>query len=322
MAQQKNFYDILGVSRDASDKDIKVAFRKLSQKYHPDAPGGDEAKFKEISEAYTTLSNPEKRREYDQMLMFGMPGSGGGSWQSTGGAGWPDIFDSMFNGGGFNVDFGGGADPMGGNPFGGNPFGGRAQRVPRKGKDLTITINVSAHEALTGTERKITYRIPSTSEQASITVRVPEGAVDGGKLRYKRRGDYGQNGAERGDLIVGTRVAEDPIFKRQGADIQMQIPISMTEAALGCTIDVPTPLGKVVRLKVPAGTQTGKKFRFKDLGTKDVRHKDRTGALMVEIKVVVPTNLSSTEKDLLSKLVEEDKRSYRSEIDALLKEKM
>lgn len=321
MAQQKNFYDILGVSRDASDKDIKVAFRKLSQKYHPDAPGGDETKFKEISEAYTTLSNPEKRREYDQMLMYGIPGSGG-NWQSAGSAGWSDIFDSMFNGSGFNVDFGAGADPMGGNPFGGSPFGGRAQRVARKGKDLTITINVSAQEALTGTERKLTYRIPSTSEQVSVTVRVPEGAVDGGKLRYKRRGDYGQNGGERGDLIVVTRVAEDPLYKRQGADICMQVPVSMTEAALGCSIDVPTPLGKVVRLKVPAGTQTGKKFRFKDLGTKDVRHKGRMGALLVEIKVVVPTNLSSAEKDLLTKLAEEDNRSYRSEIDALLKEKM
>ena len=321
MAQQKNFYDILGVSRDASDKDIKVAFRKLSQKYHPDAPGGDETKFKEISEAYTTLSNPEKRREYDQMLMYGMPGSGG-NWQGASSAGWSDILDSMFSGGGFNVDFGGGADPMGGNPFGGSPFGGRAQRVARKGKDLTITVNVSAQEALTGTERKLTYRIPSTSEQVSITVRVPEGAVDGGKLRYKRRGDYGQNGGERGDLIVVTRVGEDPLYKRQGADIYMQVPVSMTEAALGCSIDVPTPLGKVVRLKVPAGTQTGKKFRFKDLGTKDVRHKDRMGALLVEIKVVVPTNLSSAEKDLLTKLSEEDNRSYRSEIDALLKEKM
>ena len=325
MATKKNFYDILGVARDASDRDIKKAFRKLSQKYHPDAPGGDEAKFKEISEAYTTLSNPDKRREYDQMLMFGMPGQGSGPhWQSTSNANWSDIFDSMFNGGGgFNVDFGSaGVGDMGSNPFGADPFSSHARRVPRKGKNLTLTLELSAKDALSGVEKKVTYRIPSNGQTASVTVHVPAGAVDGGKLRYKHRGDFGQDGAERGDLIIITSVAEDPVFKRHGADIHMQLPISMFEAALGCNVDVPTPLGKTVRLRVPAGTQSGKKFRFKQMGAPDVQHKGRTGALLVEIKVMVPTHLSDSEKTALTQLKSLDTRNYRKDIDSIAEERI
>ena len=146
---------------------------------------------------------------------------------------------------------------------------------------------------------KVTYRIPSTGEQQTITVSVPAGAVDGGKLRYKRRGEYGVAGGERGDLVVTTHVEEHPLFKRKGADVTMEVPISVYEAALGCTVDVPTPGGATVRLKVPAGTQTGKKFRFKEMGAPDVKHRGRTGALLVEIKVQVPTNLSDDERSRL-----------------------
>ena len=179
MAAGKTFYDILGVSKSASDKEIKSAFRKLAQKYHPDA-GGDEAKFKEISEAYETLSDEKKRKEYDQMLMFGgMPGAGGayggGYGAGAGASGWGDIFDSIFSGNG--------------------AWGSRA----RKGGDLSLTVDVTAEDAFRGVTHKVTYRIPSTGEQQTITVSVPAGAVDGGKLRYKRRGEYGVAGGERGD---------------------------------------------------------------------------------------------------------------------------
>ena len=141
-----------------------------------------------------------------------------------------------------------------------------------------------------------------------------EGAVDGGKLRYKRRGEYGVAGGERGDLVVTTHVEEHPLFKRKGADVTMEVPVSVYEAALGCTVDVPTPGGATVRLKVPAGTQTGKKFRFKEMGAPDVKHRGRTGALLVEIKVQVPTNLSDDECDAMTKLRETDTRDYREKV--------
>ena len=291
MAAGKTFYDILGVSKSASDKEIKSAFRKLAQKYHPDA-GGDEAKFKEISEAYETLSDEKKRKEYDQMLMFGgMPGAGGayggGYGAGAGASGWGDIFDSIFS-------------------------AGRSRA--RKGGDLSLTVDVTAEDAFRGVTHKVTYRIPSTGEQQTITVSVPAGAVDGGKLRYKRRGEYGVAGGERGDLVVTTHVEEHPLFKRKGADVTMEVPISVYEAALGCTVDVPTPGGATVRLKVPAGTQTGKKFRFKEMGAPDVKHRGRTGALLVEIKVQVPTNLSDDERDAMTKLREADTRDYREKV--------
>ena len=220
MAAGKTFYDILGVSKSASDKEIKSAFRKLAQKYHPDA-GGDEAKFKEISEAYETLSDEKKRKEYDQMLMFGgMPGAGGAysGGYGAGASGWGDIFDSIFSGNG-------------------------------------------AWGAFRGVTHKVTYRIPSTGEQQTITVSVPAGAVDGGKLRYKRRGEYGVAGGERGDLVVTTHVEEHPLFKRKGADVTMEVPISVYEAALGCTVDVPTPGGATVRLKVAARVRCSSRSR-------------------------------------------------------------
>ena len=254
MAAGKTFYDILGVSKSASDKEIKSAFRKLAQKYHPDA-GGDEAKFKEISEAYETLSD-EKKRKYDQMLMFGgMPGAGGayggGYGAGAGASGWGDIFDSIFSGNGaWGSDWGSGFAGAAGAAGAG---AGRSRA--RKGGDLSLTVDVSAEDAFRGVTHKVTYRIPSTGEQQTITVSVPAGAVDGGKLRYKRRGEY-----------------------------------------------------------VPAGTQTGKKFRFKEMGAPDVKHRGRTGALLVEIKVQVPTNLSDDERDAMTKLREADTRDYREKV--------
>ena len=309
MAQGKTFYDVLGVSKNATDKEIKSAFRKLAVKYHPDA-GGDEQKFKEISEAYETLSDETKRKQYDQMLMFGgMPGGGGAGYGGAGYAGaaggWGDIFDSIFSGNGaWGSDWGSG--------FGGNA-GGRART--RKGGDLSITIDVSADDAFRGTSRTVTYSVPSTGERQTISVTIPAGAVDGGKIRYKRRGEYGANGGERGDLLVTTHVEEHPLFKRKGADVNMEVPVSAFEAALGCTVDVPTPGGKTVRLKIPAGTQSGKKFRFKEMGAPDVKRRGRTGALLVEIKVEVPTNLTGEERAALETLRDADARSYRDKLE-------
>ncbi|MBE6468834.1 MAG: J domain-containing protein [Coriobacteriaceae bacterium] len=301
MPQVKNFYDVLGVSKDASDAEIKKAFRSLAVKYHPDS-GGDEQKFKEISEAYETLSHPDKRREYDQMLQFGgIPGQGGYAGAAAG-SGWGDIFDNIFRGeGAFTADWGQG-------------FGGARNR-PRRGGDLSLSVDVTAEDAFRGVTHKVTYRIPSTGEQQTISVSVPAGAVNGGKLRYKRRGEYGANGGERGDLVVTTHVAEHPLFKRKGADVVMELPVSVYEAALGCSVEVPTPGGATVRLKVPAGTQSGKTFRFKEMGAPDVKHRGRTGALLVKIAVKVPTSLTDEERGGLEALREADGRDYREKVE-------
>lgn len=311
MATDRNFYDILGVKRDASEDEIKKAFRKLAAKYHPDR-GGDEEKFKEVSEAYNTLSDPQKRKEYDQLLMFGgIPGAGAGgrygTYTTNVGGDWSDIFSSMASGNGafggfdFSTIFGG--------------AGRAASNRPMKGSDLTMSVDVSAEEAFRGATRKATYRVPSTGEEQTLTVKIPAGAVDGGKLRYRGRGEYGENGGERGDLVVTTHVAEHPIFKRKGADVRMELPVSMFEAALGATIDVPTPDGTEVRLKLPAGTQDGKTFRFKDLGAPNVKRKDTRGALYVTVRVKVPTMLSKKERDALEALRDADSRDYREEVE-------
>ncbi len=304
---ERNYYDILGVKRDATDDDIKKAFRKLAAKYHPDA-GGDEAKFKEVSEAYTTLSDKQKRKEYDQLLMFGgIPGAGGyGGYSTNVGGNWQDIFGGM----GGNGDGFGGFDFS--SIFGG--AGGRASR-PTKGQDLTLSIDVTFDEAFSGGTRKVSYRVPSTGAEQSLTVKIPAGAIDGGKLRYRGRGEAGINGGPAGDLVITTHVAEHPVFKRDGADVTMDLPLSMYEAALGTTVDVPTPNGKTVRLKVPAGTQPGKKFRFKDMGAPSVKQKGAMGALYVTVQVKVPESLSDKERDALMTLQAADGRNYREEVE-------
>ena len=313
----KNYYDVLGVKRDATQDEIKKAFRKLAAKYHPDA-GGDEAKFKEVSEAYTTLSDDQKRRDYDQMLLFG--GIPGADFGGSGGRGgryttnvdmdWSQIFNnargdgSGFSGFDFSSIFGGAQ-------------GGPQQPRQNRGGDLNTTIEVPFDDAFNGATRKITYRIPSTGETQQITVKIPAGAVDGGKLRHRGYGEYGVNGGERGDLVITTRVLDSELFHRDGADVRMELPISVFEAALGTQIEVPKPDGSNVRLrlKVPAGTQDGKTFRFRDEGAPDVRNKGRRGALYVTIRVRVPERLTATERQTLEKLRDADTRSYREEVD-------
>ena len=313
MAGNATYYDILGVKRSASQDEIKAAFHKLAAKYHPDR-GGDEEKFKEISEAYNTLSDEKKRKEYDQLLMFGggIPGGAGGPHGynvNVGNVDWSQMFNNMRNGdGAFGAfDFS--------QFFGGAAAGGARQQRSGRGQDLTLSVDVTAEEAFTGATRKVTYRVPSTGEEQTLTVKVPAGAVNGGKLRYKGRGEYSPSGGARGDLVVTTRVAEDPLFKRDGADVRMELPISVYEAALGAQIDVPTPEHKTVRLKVPAGTQDGKTFRFKDLGAPNVKRKDSRGALYVTVRVKVPTRLSAKEREQLQALADADKRNYREDVE-------
>ena len=313
MAGKRNYYDVLGVKRDATDDEIEKAFRKLAAKNHPDA-GGDEKKFAEISEAYTTLSDPKKRREYDQLLMFGgIPGAdfggsggrnrGGYTYTTNMGGDWSDIF-SGFGGGQGGFDFS--------SIFGG-AAGARAQSRPAKGSDLTMSIDVTFDEAFHGAQRKVSYRVPSTGEEHNITVKIPAGAVSGGKLRYRGRGEVGTNGGPRGDLVITTNVANHPVFKRDGADVRMDFPVSMYEAALGTKASVPMPDGTEVRLSIPAGTQPGRTFRIPEKGAPDIKNKGKIGSVYVTVQVKVPTMLSKKEREALESLQAADGRSYREE---------
>lgn len=312
--QQKTLYEVLGVGQDASEDEIKKAFRSLAVKCHPDA-GGDEEEFKQISQAYEVLSDPKKRAEYDQALKYGSfmgggrPGAAGGSYGGAGfggGMDWSSIIESILRGeGAFGTDWN--PDQTG---FAG--FNGWGQPRAQRGSDLTMTIEVPFDDALKGGTRKVTYRIPSTGETESLTVKIPAGAVDGGRLRYHERGEYGANGGMRGDLVVTTRVGSHPYFRRDGADVRMDLPVSMYEAALGADIVVTAPNGKDVKLKIPAGTQPGKTFRFKGMGAPDVKHKGQTGSFYVKVVVDVPTDLTPEEREALERLRSRDRRDIRS----------
>lgn len=298
-ASSKSYYDILGVSKSASQDEIKRAFRKLAQKYHPDA-GGDEDKFKEINEAYAVLSDPEKKAQYDRFGTVGdfggfngganpFAGYGGGNpfGGGAGGFNWGDIFGNMANGEG---------------AFGSN-WDFRVNNAAAKGKDLQASITLSFQEAFTGCSKKVSIRIPSTGETETVTVNIPAGAMDGGKMRFKGKGEHGANGGPRGDLVVVTRLAEHPLYTREKADVSMTLDVDVTEAALGAQVVVPTPDGNRVKLRIPAGSQNGAVLRVKGKGAPHLKGKGTgNGDLLVKLRVNVPKNLTEGQRAALEAL--------------------
>lgn len=294
----KSYYDILGVKKTASADEIKKAFRKLAQKHHPDA-GGDEETFKQINEAYEVLSDAEKKKQYDR---FGAVGNFAG--QQPGG--WPKGAQSWPGGGTRGYSYTSNGDDTGfdwGDIFsnirsGDGAFGGNWDfnvNRKRKGQDLQASIELSFDEAFNGTTKKVSIKVPSTGEMESVTVKVPQGAVDGGRLRYRGRGEHGANGGERGDLLVVTKIREHPVFKREKSDVVMDLPVSIDEAMLGASIVVPAPDGSHVKLRVPAGTQDGRVLRVKGKGAKQLKGKG-TGDLKVRVSVKIPKELNDAQK--------------------------
>lgn len=292
MASNKSYYDILGVGKSASQDEIKKAFRKLAQKYHPDA-GGDEEKFKQINEAYAVLSDPQKKAQYDRFgtvdgnpfAGYGGYGGGGNPFGGAGGAGfnWSDIFGNMANGDG---------------AFGSN-WDFHVNRAV-KGKDLQASISLSFDEAFKGCSKKVSIRIPSTGETETVTVNVPAGAVDGGKMRFRGKGEFGIDGGPRGDLLVITRLAEHPLYERDGANVVMRLDVSIAEAALGASIVVPTPDGSMVKMRVPAGSQDGATLRVKGKGAPHLKGKGTgNGDLLIKVHVNVPKSLTAEQKAAL-----------------------
>jgi molecular chaperone DnaJ len=290
----KDFYKILGVAKDASDADIKKAYRKLARQHHPDTNAGNvasEKKFKDISEAYSVLSDPDERQQYDAIRAMGggarfAPGGGG----AAGGAGFEDLFGGLFTGGGGRHSGGystsGGIPPefadLFGGQFGGPGSGAGFQRAPQKGADRTATTTISFAGSIRGTT--IGLREPDGDV---IDVRVPAGIKDGQKVRVRGKGQYGPAG--NGDLMVTVNVKGHDFYTRDGDNLRIHVPVTFPEAALGADIEVPTIDGEKVKVRVPAGTPSGRTLRVKGRG---VKHAKATGDLLVTIDVVVPQKLT------------------------------
>lgn len=352
---KRDYYEVLGVSKDASEKEIKSAFRKLAKKYHPDVSKEPdaEAKFKEAQEAYAVLSDKEKRSKYDQFghAAFDQNGGFGGGFSGFDGFDASDILRDIFGSG-----FGFGSSSF----FGGDRKTNRAT----KGPDVSVIFEMDFEEAAFGTETTVELDIMDNCEDCNgkggtgvktcsncggsgyvkeqqrslfgafitqtpcpscggtgeeytnrcsscrgtgkkkvkkkIIVKVPAGVDTGDHLRVQGKGPAGENGGPNGDVYIEMRVKEHPLFKREDEDLYLTLPLTITEAALGCKKDIPTLEGNVV-LSIPIGSQTGDKLRLKGKGLKSPSRRT-TGDLYVILKVVTPTKLDRKQKKILEDL--------------------
>ncbi|MFT4220609.1 MAG: DnaJ C-terminal domain-containing protein [Microbacterium sp.] len=320
----KDFYKVLGVSKDVSDADLKKTYRKLARKHHPDSNPGDakaEATFKEISEAYSVLSDPGQREEYDQIRAMGSGARFTAGGQGAGG--FEDVF-SMFGQGGagrgnarfqttedfedifsmFNQQPGGG---FGSGRFG-QPTGGfRGYGGPTRGADVTARTTLDFVTAAKG--ETITLQ---SEDGKPFKVKIPAGVADGQKIRLRGRGRPSPDGGETGDIVVQVAVRKHPVFERDGLNLRLTVPVTFVEATLGATIEVPTLDGDSVRLRVAPGTPSGRILRVKGRGIKTTKG---AGDLLAEVHVAVPAHLDDAAKEALEKFHElEPKENPRADL--------
>ncbi|MDR3764286.1 MAG: J domain-containing protein, partial [Acidobacteriota bacterium] len=321
---KKDFYAILGIKKTASADEVRKAFRKLARKYHPDVNPGDkkaEEKFKELSEANEVLSDPKKRKIYDQLGYYsdnidpraaeayaqqgaGQGGFGGGSpfggygqggqkpdfdisdfdfsgHQGRGGSSFRDIFSNIFSGG-----------------------GAAAQEAPAGGADSEYTVHVPFWDAIRGSEMKLTIQSTTPSGKTvsePVSFRIKPGTRDGQRIRLAGKGNPGRRGAQAGDLYIIVRINEHPVFHRDADDIYLTLPILPWEAALGAKVEVPTIGGRAM-LRVPPGTQNGQKLRMREKGVPSATRPGVTGDQIVEIRIVIPGIQNVEAKELWQKL--------------------
>ena len=322
--EYKDYYKTLGVDRDASQADIKKAYRRLARKYHPDVSTEKdaEARFKEVSEAYEVLGDADKRATYDQL------GSGyhqGEEFRPP--PGWE--FHSSRRGGGFNGDpdsvfsdffesiFGGG-DPFSGGGFGGGTrsFNARSGRsgFSARGEDQTATITVSLEDAYRGAQRKLnlqTRQEDGRVEPRQVRVKIPAGVTQGQQIRLSGQGQPGIGGGPRGDLYLQINIAPHRQYRVEGKNVYLDLPITPWEAALGATLKVPT-LGGWIDMKVPAGSQNGKRFRLKGRGLPG----SPAGDQFVELQIVTPKADTEAARELYERMREEMPMNPRENLTA------
>ncbi|MGF1473648.1 MAG: molecular chaperone DnaJ [Rubrobacteraceae bacterium] len=360
--ETKDLYKTLGVSKGATQEDIRRSYRKLAREYHPDANRDDanaEERFKDIQQAYEILSDPQKRKEYDEgpRNFFG-GGQAQGQPGDRGSGSFSDFSDLFGN-------FGNLGDVL-----------GRNRATPAKGQDITVNINLKFRDALRGVTTKVSVpaeescgscggtgaapgTMPRTCSKCGgrglrsrdqgffalsepclacegsgtiiekpcpacagdgkvkksrpVTVKIPAGAKDGMKIRLPGKGNVGDRGGSAGDLYVVTRIKEHPVFKRRGDDFVVEVPVGFVEAALGAEIEVPKPEGGTVKLRLPEGTQDGRRLKVRGAGSPRPRGGE-PGDLIVQARVVVPKKLRKREREILEAFAEERDEDIRRDL--------
>jgi molecular chaperone DnaJ len=305
---EKDFYAVLGVPAGASQDAVKKAYRKLARQYHPDANAGNpasEQRFKEVGEAYAVLSDPEQRQQYDAVRAMSRGGARFAAGGGNGASGFEDLFGGIFGSGmprgsgsvrfstseasgspaGFE-DLFGGIFGGGGGPGAAGP-GYRSTRSSRRGEDLPADVNLTFRQAVEGAQLSLRVDDPRSGAR-TVNARMPAGVRDGQKVRLRGKGRPGDPGAEDGDLVVTVHVEPHSVFTLDGPDLRVTVPVTFAEAALGAQVEVPTFDGGTVRMKVPAGTPSGRTLRAKGRGVKSAKG---TGDLLVTVQVLVPQRL-------------------------------
>ena len=289
---EKDYYGVLGVSSTASAKEITKAYRKLARSHHPDAKGGNEERFKEVSAAYDVLGDDAKREEYDEARRIGPSAAGG--------------FASGADG--FNVHFDDFDDLSG---MFGNLFG-RGQRGPvsMRGVDQETRIHLGFRDAIDGATTNVLLGGTADGDRRQVKVRIPPGVDNGQRIRLAGKGGAGRNGGPNGDLYVVVEVAPDSMFGRKGKHLTLVIPVTFPEAALGSEIKIPTYDHSTVTLKIPPGTKSGTTFRVKGRGVVTTKS---PGDLLVTLEIAVPAELSPKERAAIEALSEVTDWSPRNE---------
>ena len=306
-----NPYQVLGVARDASADEIKKIYRRLARETHPDLNPGDakaEARFKDISAGYEVLSDPERRRHFDE---FGEVSLQAG-FDADRARGARDRFSSRFGapdaeGFGEGYAFGGIEDLLRGFKARGGPQAGARFRMD--GADVEASMSLAFVEAVKGGERRIGIarpRVDGSRVEEEISVRIPAGVTDGGRLRIPGKGGEGMNGGEPGDLWIQVRVEPHPFFRQEGRDLELELPVTLAEAVVGGRVDVPTLDGRAT-VTIPPGTSSGSRLRLRGQGVPASRTTP-AGDLYARIKIVVPKDAAAKLEDALRELAEEDPR--------------
>jgi curved DNA-binding protein len=311
---EKSLYETLGVARDADADALRKAYRKLAKKFHPDANPGDkkaEERFKEISRAYDVLSDPEKRRAYDEFGDIALQAGFDANAARRAQADFGQAFRGT-HGPGFDFEFeGGGFEDLLGRMFGGGGAGAARGRGGfgrgMRGADVEAELELDFMEAVHGGEKKLSLATSAGSE--TITVRIPRGVADGGRIRLAGKGGPGAGGGPRGDLFATIRVRPHAVFRREGRDVLVDVPISVSEAIRGAQIEVPTLEGRAT-VAIPAGTDSGRKLRLRGKGVPDPGG-GPAGDLYVVVQIRVPKQLDDAAQQHVEALAKHEAKDLR-----------